>query len=86
MGGEGAVTSIAVTGWAAAPDARYRLNVDHAIPLTDHADFDQLIEFVERVEPSRVLCTHGPRSFVDELRNRGWNAEPLAPEPQGRLF
>jgi hypothetical protein len=37
--GLGAVTSIAVTGWAAAPDARYRLGVDHAIPLSDHADF-----------------------------------------------
>jgi putative mRNA 3-end processing factor len=84
--GLGPVTSIAVTGWAAAPNAPYRLNVDHAIPLSDHADFTELIEFVERVEPSRVLCTHGPRSFVDELRNRGWNAEPLAPEPQGRLF
>lgn len=86
VAGLGAVTSIAVTGWAASPDARYRLGVDVALPLSDHADFDELIAMVERVEPSRVLCTHGPRSFVDELRLRGWNAEPLAPERQGRLF
>ncbi|TWU00727.1 Ribonuclease [Botrimarina colliarenosi] len=85
VAGLGPVTSIAVTGWAAGK-APYRLAVDHALPLSDHADFTELLEFVERVEPSRVLCTHGPRSFVDELCSRGWNAEPLAPEPQGRLF
>lgn len=82
----GPVTSLAVTGWAAAPGAPYRLDVDHALPLSDHADFAELIEMVERVEPKRVYCTHGPRSFVDELRRRGWDAEPLAPERQGRLF
>lgn len=82
----GPVTSIAVTGWAAAPGAPYRLDVDHALPLSDHADFDELIAMVERVAPRRVLCTHGPPAFVDELRSRGHNAEPLEPEAQKRLF
>ena len=86
LAGLGSVTSIAVTGWAAAADARYRLRVDHALPLSDHADFNELIHLVERVEPTRVFCTHGPRSFVDELLQRGWRAEPLEPESQKRLF
>ncbi|MGL4515051.1 MAG: MBL fold metallo-hydrolase RNA specificity domain-containing protein [Lacipirellulaceae bacterium] len=86
LAGLGAVTSIAVTGWAQSPTARYRLAVDHALPLSDHADFDELLELVRRVEPKRVYCTHGPRSFVEEVRRIGFDAEPLEREAQRRLF
>lgn len=82
----GPVTSIAVTGWAAGSSAPYRLDVDHALPLSDHADFTELLEMIERVEPKRIYCTHGPRSFVEELRQRGHDAEPLEPDAQSRLF
>ncbi len=56
---------------------KYRLGVDHAIPLSDHADYDELFEAVERVDPRVVYCTHGPVSFVDRLREAGHNAYPL---------
>lgn len=69
--------SIAVTGWAVDPAWRWRLAADHAIPLSDHADFDELIECVERVEPAIIYCTHGPVEFVELLRSRGHNAHPL---------
>ena len=71
------VTTIGVSGWAAVPGTRRWLRADHALPLSDHADFDELLEMVERVEPSEVYCTHGPESFVDELRQRGVVAYPL---------
>lgn len=71
------VRSIAVTGWAHNPRGGFRLRVDHAIPLSDHADFNQLIECVERVAPRIVLCTHGSPSFVEHLRRRGFNAYVL---------
>ena len=57
--------------------ARERLGVDHAIPLSDHADYDELFEAVQRVGPRVVYCTHGPKSFVDCLRAAGHNAHPL---------
>ena len=37
--GLGKTVSIAVTGWAADASAKYRLGVDHALPLSDHADY-----------------------------------------------
>jgi Cft2 family RNA processing exonuclease len=77
---------IAVTGWAADPMAKYRLGVDYAIPISDHADYDDLFAAVEQVGPSEVYCTHGPASFVDCLRHAGWNAFPLGKARQGRLF
>jgi putative mRNA 3-end processing factor len=69
--------SIAVTGWAVNPAWRWRLGADYAFPLSDHADFDELVECIERVEPTIVYCTHGPPEFVDFMRRRGHNAHPL---------
>jgi len=70
--------SIAVTGWAIDPSCRWRLGADYAVPLSDHADFDELIECIERVEPAIIYCTHGPVEFVELLRKRGHNAHALA--------
>jgi Cft2 family RNA processing exonuclease len=78
--------SIAVTGWAADENAKYRLGVDHALPLSDHADYDDLIEAVRRVEPSEIFCTHGPPEFAERLRDMGFNAYPLNGRLQRRLF
>jgi putative mRNA 3-end processing factor len=77
---------IAVTGWAIDQRAKYRLGVDYALPLSDHADYDELFEAVARVEPRVIYCTHGPESFVDLLRDAGYDARPLGKPLQGRLF
>lgn len=69
--------SLAVTGWALGTNSDKRLSVDYAVPLSDHADYDELLETVRRVAPSRVYCTHGPAEFVDHLRAAGWNAEGI---------
>jgi putative mRNA 3-end processing factor len=77
---------IAVSGWAVDPRAKYRLGVDYAFPLSDHADYDELLEAVARVGPRQVYCTHGPESFVDRLRDAGYDAHPLGQSSQRRLF
>jgi len=82
----GKTVSIGVTGWAMDDSTKYRLGVDHALPLSDHADYDQLIETVRRVEPREIFCTHGPAGFADHLCGLGFNAYPLHPPAQRRLF
>ena len=82
----GRQTRFAVTGWAIDPGAKYRFRVDHAMPLSDHADYDELFEAVEMVQPRVVYCTHGPESFVDCVRDAGFDAHPLGRPSQGRLF
>ncbi|HEY2838027.1 MAG TPA: hypothetical protein VGJ26_02680 [Pirellulales bacterium] len=69
--------TFAVTGWAGDGAARHRLGVDHGIPLSDHADFDDLLSAVAQVDPSVVYCTHGPASFVEHVRAAGYTAFPL---------
>ena len=66
-----------LTGWAMDEKRRNSAPKDHWIPLSDHADFDQLLSAVEQVSPKSVFCTHGPKSFVEELRKRGHDARWL---------
>ena len=48
---------------------------DAAFPLSDHADFPDLLRFVEAVQPSRVLTLHGfAQEFAATLRERGIEA------------
>jgi putative mRNA 3-end processing factor len=82
----GPTVSFAVTGWAIDAGTKFRWGVDHALPLSDHADFDQLISAAEQVEAKVIYCTHGPESFVETLRDRGLNALPLGKAYQTRLF
>lgn len=78
--------SIAVTGWAIDRAWKWRLGADYAVPLSDHADFDELVECVERVEPAAIYCTHGPLRFVDLLRQRGYNAHSLTSCRSGKVL
>jgi len=71
-------TTIAVTGWAMDPGARFRLRVDYAVPLSDHADYDDLLRCIEFVDPQIIYCTHGPESFVGRLQKLGHNAHLLS--------
>jgi Cft2 family RNA processing exonuclease len=75
-----------MTGWAMDPDARERFGVDEAIPMSDHADFAELLEYVERARPSRIYTVHGTADFARHLRSRGFQAEHLAPGTQLGLW
>ena len=63
------------TGWALDQGAVYRNQVDAAFPLSDHADFPDLLALVERVQPRLVYTVHGfAREFAATLRARGVEA------------
>jgi len=73
----------AVTGWALDPGAVYRYQVDAAFPLSDHADFNDLLAFVERVGPRVVYTVHGfAQAFAATLRGRGVEAWALGADNQ----
>jgi DNA ligase-1 len=73
----------AVTGWAMDPAAIYRYQCDAAFPLSDHADYADLLKFVEMVQPKRVLTVHGfVEEFARTLRQRGVEAWALGVDNQ----
>lgn len=66
------------TGWALDPGAIHRYGCDAAFPLSDHADFPDLLAFVDKVQPKLVYTLHGfAREFAATLRARGIEARPL---------
>lgn len=72
-----------VTGWAVDRATIYRSKCDAAFPLSDHAGFDDLLTFVERVQPRRVFTVHGfAAEFAATLRARGIEAWALGRENQ----
>src|SRR2546423_5361714 len=73
---------IILTGWAMLKNASYPYGVDHALPLSDHADLDELLELVERVRPTKIYSHHGYPQFADILRARGHDAELARPDEQ----
>src|SRR5205814_7201278 len=48
-----------ISGWAVEPSAIYRYQVDAAFPLSDHADYNDLLRYVEMVGRKRVFSLHG---------------------------
>ena len=77
--------TIMLTGWALDRAARYRYGVDAAIPLSDHADWTELLAYVERAQPRRVFTVHGFPEFAAHLRAGGIEATHL-PDHQPTLF
>lgn len=76
----------AITGWAMEPGARYRYQSDGLFPLSDHADYDDLLRFVERTGAKQVYTVHGyAREFAADLRARGIEAWALGVENQLEL-
>ncbi len=75
-----------ISGWAVEPNAIYRYQVDAAFPLSDHADYTDLLRYVELVQPKRVLTLHGfAAEFARDLRERGYEAWALSAQNQLEL-
>lgn len=75
--------SAMISGWAIDPWTMPRHRYDAAFPLSDHADYDDLLRFVECVGPRLVYTVHGfATEFARDLRERGIEAWALGRENQ----
>ncbi|MFI5282047.1 MAG: MBL fold metallo-hydrolase RNA specificity domain-containing protein [Candidatus Dormibacterales bacterium] len=67
-----------VSGWAKDPEFARLFGADAAFDLSDHCDFDELIEVVERSGADQVYTVHGfTEDFARSLRKRGIRASAL---------
>ena len=68
-----------LSGWAMREASRAENDADALLPISDHADFDELLAHVGAVAPRRVLTHHGyARDFARILSGRGIEAEALS--------
>jgi DNA ligase-1 len=76
-----------ISGWGVDRGAAYRHRVDACFPLSDHADYPDLIEYVRRTGARRILTLHGFESeFAQDLRLLGYDAQSLTAPAQLSLF
>ena len=66
-----------LSGWAMDGGRRHYSQADEAIPLSDHADFSELIEYVKRAKPDKIYTVHGFSEFVKFLKEKGYDAESV---------
>ena len=69
------VVRIMMSGWALSNGATFRYGVEHALPLSDHASWDELVETIELVRPRHVVAHHGFADFPDHLHKLGLPAK-----------
>lgn len=70
--------SVQLTGWACNPRARYMYgHCDLALPISDHADFDDLVRTAVESGASTIYTVHGSPVFAAHLRSMGLEAEHL---------
>ncbi len=68
--GVGARTA-SVSGWAIDPGHHYAMRTDTAFPLSDHADYAELMEFTRRVSPEIVYTVHGSdKQLARDIRDK----------------
>ena len=67
-----------MTGWAVSDSHRpWRRPADASLPFSDHADFDDLLAYVETVKPQRVYTVYGFPDLAAKLRAMGYPAVHL---------
>jgi Cft2 family RNA processing exonuclease len=69
--------SVFLSGWSQGQGSARFCSADWSLPLSDHADFSQLLSYVESCRPRKIYTLHGSPKFAELLRERGWDAEYL---------
>jgi len=74
-------TTASASGWMTFRGARRRRAIDRGFVLSDHCDWQGLLDSVAATGAETILCTHGYTDiFSRYLRELGYDARPLAPQ------
>ena len=70
--------TIGFSGWANSKKFPFTRGTDYSIPLSDHCDYNELLELVKQSGAEKIYTIHG---FVDEfsqdLNRLGFSSQPL---------
>jgi Cft2 family RNA processing exonuclease len=72
-----------LSGWGMDNGAKYSFGADEVFPLSDHADFKELLQYAKEANPEKIYVVHGFKEFVEHLKKLGFDAEELK---QGVMF
>jgi putative mRNA 3-end processing factor len=70
--------TIGFSGWAQSPRFAFARQHDYSIALSDHCDYNELIEIVKICDPEKIFTVHGfVEEFASNLSKMGYDARPL---------
>ena len=70
--------TIGFSGWAHSKKFPYSRGTDYSIPLSDHCDYNELIQLVNQSGAEKVYTIHGfVEEFAKDLTRQGIPAQPL---------
>ncbi len=73
----GAIT-IGFSGWAQSPRFAFARGHDYSIALSDHCDYNELLDLVKQCSPEKIYTVHGfVEEFASDLVKLGYDAQPL---------
>jgi Cft2 family RNA processing exonuclease len=79
--------TILLTGWAMSPGAPYRYpGIDLFLPLSDHADYEELVKMARETGAQRIFTLYGSAKFAASLRSLGLAARHLISEANSQPF
>jgi putative mRNA 3-end processing factor len=71
--------TVGFSGWAVNKNYGHMMNLDYVFPISDHCDFDELLEVIEKSSPEKIYTMHGFHvEFSKSLNHLGYNAEPIS--------
>jgi putative mRNA 3-end processing factor len=74
------------SGWMAFRGARRRRAIDKGFVLSDHCDWNGLLQTVEATGAEKIICTHGYTDiFSKYLQELGYDARTEATQYEGEL-
>lgn len=70
--------TLGFSGWACNNGYKYMMGIDYALPMSDHCDYNELVQLVHKCNPKKIFTIHGfAYEFARILNNMGYNASPL---------
>jgi putative mRNA 3-end processing factor len=71
--------SIGFSGWAIDKSYKFMMGLDYALPLSDHCDYEELVQLVLLSRARKIYTFHGfSTEFARSLKGLGLDAEPVA--------
>ena len=70
--------TIGFSGWANSKKFPFTRGTDYSIPLSDHCDYNELLELVKQSGAEKIYTIHGfVDEFSQELNRLGFSSQPL---------
>ena len=70
--------TIGFSGWAQSNQYSFARQHDYSIALSDHCDYNELVDLVKKAQPEKIYTVHGfVKEFASTLTKMGFDAQPL---------